>query len=67
MAMLSGPWMAEENERLIVMVAKRASAVRVAGAFNRTTGSVRTQAIKLGKPFVHHRIVRKKWTTDSKS
>jgi hypothetical protein len=63
---LNKPWTSEENARLSVMVAKGASVVRAAGAFERTTISVRSQALKLGTPFPPNRIARLKWADPPK-
>jgi hypothetical protein len=55
-------WTEAENEQLKALVAAGASPVRAAGIFKRTTISVKTQARKLGVPFLPHRIARKKWS-----
>jgi hypothetical protein len=66
MGLKRGPWTPEENDRLSEMVAKGASVTRAAGAFARTTVSVRGQALKLGTPFPPNRIARLKWADPPK-
>jgi hypothetical protein len=55
------PWTPEENERLRGFVAKNVSIIKVAGALNRSTTSVRNQARKLGTPFPTMKDYRKKF------
>jgi GcrA cell cycle regulator len=53
-------WTPEENERLKVMVASGASALRAAAAHKCSMIGVRAQARKLGTPFPTVREVKKR-------
>lgn len=55
-------WTLEEDQRLKAMVSDGKSAIGAAAAFNRSIGSIRIQARKLGTPFPSLREVRKNWT-----
>jgi hypothetical protein len=55
-------WTEADNEQLKALVASGASPIRAAAKFKRNIASVRTQALKLGVPFLPYRIARKKWS-----
>lgn len=55
------PWTPEENERLRSLVAGGSTVLKAAAALKRRAGSIRTQARKLGSPFLPINEVRKKW------
>jgi hypothetical protein len=54
-------WTEEENARLRAFAAQGASIVRAAAALNRKIANVRIHARKIGAPFPHTRIFRKKF------
>ena len=56
---IKGPWTEQDNERLLEMVGRGASAFRASAALKRSVPSVRGQARKLGSPFPSIRESRK--------
>ncbi len=61
MGVSKGPWTDQENERIKTFVAQGVSIIRAAALFNRTTGSIRAEARKLGTPFRPMRVLRRQW------
>jgi hypothetical protein len=56
---IKGPWTEQDNERLLEMVGRGASAFRASAALKRSVPSVRGRARKLGSPFPSIRESRK--------
>ena len=57
---LSVPWTAEQDEKLLLLIAQGASIVRASAALNRKMSGVRIRARKLGLTFPTIRETRKR-------